>query len=205
MTEQPEHETALDSDEKQVGSLYAKALLGAAGNSADDIVAEFEAIVSECLNANPNLEVALASPRIAMEQKEQMLDRIFNGKIHSTLLNFIKVLCRRDRIQYLRAIQVTTTQLREEELGKQRVIVTSAMPLDETQRDNIRSALQTAYGKEAVLIEKVDESLLGGVILRIGDEVIDGSVLGKMDAIRSTVASGVQKAIRDKYDSLLSS
>ena len=134
-----------------------------------------------------------------------MLDRIFNGRVDSSLLNFLKVLCRRGRIGSLRAIQVTATQMREEQLGKQRVIVTSAQPLNDEQRNSIRAALQSAYGKEAVLVEKTDESLLGGVVLRIGDEVLDGSVLGKMDSIRSAVASGVQKAIREQYESLLSS
>lgn len=205
MTEQPEHSTALDSDDQQVGALYAKALLGAAGDKADEAVEELEAIVTECLDKNPNFEIALASPRITQDHKEQMLDRIFNGKIGSDLLNFLKILCRRGRIHNLRAIQVTATQLREEQLGKQRVIVTSAKPLEDSQRKSICDALTKTLGKEAVLVEKVDESLLGGVVLRIGDEVLDGSVLGKMDAIRSTVAAGVQKAIREKYDSLLSS
>ena len=205
MSEQPEHATALDSDDQQVGLLYAKALLGAAGSNVDSVVSELEAVVGECLDKHPNLETALASPRINQEQKESLLDRIFSGRVDATLLNFLKVLCRRDRIASLRAIQVTATEMREEQLGKQRVLVTSAQPLTDEQRNNIASALKTAYGKESVLVEKIDETLLGGVVLRIGDEVLDGSVLGKMDSIRSAVTSGVQKAIRDKYESLLSS
>ena len=204
MSEQPEHATALDSDDQQVGLLYAKALLGAAGSNVDSVVSELEAVVGECLDKHPNLETALASPRINQEQKESLLDRIFSGRVDATLLNFLKVLCRRDRIASLRAIQVTATEMREEQLGKQRVLVTSAQPLTDEQRNNIASALKTAYGKESVLVEKIDETLLGGVVLRIGDEVLDGSVLGKMDSIRSAVTSGVQKAIRDKYESLLS-
>lgn len=205
MSEQPEHATALDSDDQQVGLLYAKALLGAAGSNVDSVVGELEAVVGECLDKHPNLETALASPRINQEQKESLLDRIFSGRVDATLLNFLKVLCRRDRIASLRAIQVTATEMREEQLGKQRVLVTSAQPLTDEQRNNIASALKTAYGKESVLVEKIDETLLGGVVLRIGDEVLDGSVLGKMDSIRGAVTSGVQKAIRDKYESLLSS
>ena len=204
MSEQPEHATALDSDDQQVGLLYAKALLGAAGSNVDSVVSELEAVVGECLDKHPNLETALASPRINQEQKESLLDRIFSGRVDATLLNFLKVLCRRDRIASLRAIQATATEMREEQLGKQRVLVTSAQPLTDEQRNNIASALKTAYGKESVLVEKIDETLLGGVVLRIGDEVLDGSVLGKMDSIRSAVTSGVQKAIRDKYESLLS-
>ncbi len=204
MSDVPQHETALDSDDQQVGVLYAKALLGAAGDSVDAIVSELEAVVKECLNQHPALEQALASPRISQEHKEAMLDRIFNGRLDGRLLNFLKILCRRGRIQSLRAVQVTATILREEQLGRQRVIVTSAQPLNDEQRGLISERLQAAYGKQPVLIEKVDSQLLGGIVLRIGDRVLDGSVLGKLAAIRSSVAVGVQKAIRDRYESLLS-
>lgn len=205
MTEQPQHETALDSDQQQVGALYAKALLDAVGDSVDTIVSELEAVVGECLDRHPNLEQALCSPRISQEKKEGMLDRIFSGKIDGNLLNFLKVLCRRGRIDSLRAIQATATELRQEQLGRQRVIVTSAQPLSDEQKSLIAGKLKDAYGKEAVLIEKIDHSLLGGIVLRIGDQVLDGSILGKLDSIRDAVAGGVQKAIRDKYESLLSS
>lgn len=205
MSEQPQHPNALDSDQQQVGALYAKALLSSAGNSVDNVVAELEAIVQECLDPHPGFENALASPRVSQENKEVMLDRIFRGRIDQGLLNFLKVLCRRGRIQSLRAIQFTATQMREEQLGKQRVTVTSAQPLDDQQRQQVADSFRASYGKEAVLIEQVDPSLLGGMILRIGDKVIDGSVLGKMDSLRRGVAVGVQKAIRDKYESLISS
>ena len=205
MTDTPQHENALDSDQQQVGALYAKALLGSAGTSVDAIVGELEAVVDECLTRHPLLEQALASPRISQEQKEAMLDRIFNGRVDSRLLNFLKILCRRGRISSLRAIQMTATVMREEQLGKQRVTVTSAQALSDEQKNQIKSRLRAAYNIDAILIEKIDASLLGGIVLRIGDKVLDGSVLGKMQSIRAAVASGVQKAIRDRYESLLSS
>ena len=204
MSDEPQLETVLDSDEQQVGALYAKALMGAAGDSVAAIVEELEDIVANCLDKFPALEGALASPRIAQDQKEAMLDRIFRGRIDQELLSFLKVLCRRGRIGSLRAIQAVATQMREEQLGKQRVTVTSAFPLTDAQRSEIAAKLKSAYGKEAILMEKVDASLIGGIILRIGDEVIDGSVQGKMDSFRSAVASGVQGAIRNQFDSLIS-
>jgi F-type H+-transporting ATPase subunit delta len=205
MQENVHHETALDSDQQQIGRLYAKALLGASGDRVDEIVAELEAIVSECLDRNRNLEATLSSPRIPEEQKEGLLDRIFRDKIDGALLNFLKILCRRGRIGSLRAIQAVATEMREQQLGRQRVQVVSAQPLTDEQRATISAAFKSAYGKDAVLIEKVDASLLGGIVLRVGDRVIDGSVLGKLDSLRMSVASGIQKAIRDRYAELLSS
>jgi F-type H+-transporting ATPase subunit delta len=205
---QPEnnlHPTALDSDAQQVGTLYGKAILGAAGANADEIVSQLNAIVADCLTRSPGLEGILSSPRVSQVEKENLIDRIFRGQVHSTLLNFLKVLCRRGRIGSLRAIQICANQMRDEQLGRVRVTVTSAYPLSEEQSSMIAARLGQSLGKEVVLDKRVDESLLGGILIRVGDQVFDGSVLGKMSAIRSAVTGGIQKAIRDKYASLLSS
>jgi F-type H+-transporting ATPase subunit delta len=150
-----EHSSVLDSDQQQVGALYAKALLGSAGASVDSIVAELEALVAECLDRHPALETALKSPRVRQEDKEAMLDRIFRGRIDNTLLNFLKVLCRRGRIGSLRTIQTTATEVREVQLGKQRVTVATAQPLSDAQKSSIAEALKNAFGKESVLIFEV--------------------------------------------------
>ena len=205
MDEQPKHQTALDSDDQQIGALYAKALLGAAGDNVDEIVSQFEAVVKECLDRFPGLELSLASPKIAIDEKEAMLDRIFRGKIDTSLLNFFKVLCRRGRVASMRAIQVTASQLRNAQLGRQRVEVSSSQPLTESQKTAIAAQLKQSFGKDAVLEEKVDPSLLGGIVLRIGDRVYDGSVLGKMQQMRQAVLSGVQRSMRQNFDSLMSS
>ncbi|MCA9126381.1 MAG: ATP synthase F1 subunit delta [Planctomycetales bacterium] len=203
MTDQPQHETALDSDQQQVGALYAKALLQTAGQSVDNVLEELESVVRECLDVFPALEQALASPRLSPEHKEGMLDRIFSGRVDRALLNFMKVLCRRGRIDCLRAIQVTASELRQEQLGRMKVIVTSSQPLSDQQRSMVAEQLNRSFGKESVLTERIDPSLLGGIVVRIGDKVLDGSVQGKLEAIRRSVTSSVQQSIRNNYESLL--
>ena len=198
------HPTVFDIEEQQVAALYSKALLSAAGDRIELIVDELESVVKECLDRFPKLELALGSPRIGEEEKEAMLNRIFAGKLDTTLLNFLKILARRRRLGAVRAIQKAVTALRDERLGRLAVIVTSSQPLTDDQRRQITDRLKTSFGKEVVLSEKVDESLLGGVIIRIGDRVYDGSVQGKLQVMRSAVQSGVERAIRNQYSSLLS-
>ncbi len=205
MSEEVQHQTALDSDEQQVGALYGKALLGAAGQDVDHIVWELECVVKECLDAHPSLADAFESPRVSVERKESMLNGIFGGRVHPTLLNFMKVLCRRGRLGNLRSIQLTATELRQEQTGKLRVLVTSAKPLDDGQRHEISERLRQTQGKEPVLVEMVDESLMGGIVIRIGDRVLDGSVRGKLAAIGQQVESRVHDAVRDNFDTLTSS
>ncbi len=95
--------------------------------------------------------------------------------------------------------------MRDEQLGRVRATVTSAFALTDAQREQVRSQLGRSLGKQVVLVERVDASLLGGIMIRVGDQVYDGSVQGKISSVRSAVSSGIQKAIRDKFDSLLSS
>lgn len=204
MEQQSLHANVFDIEDQQVAALYGKALLGAAGSRVEQIVGELESIVKDCLNRFPKLETAFASPRISEEEKDALIGRIFGGKVDKVLLNFMKVLARRRRLGSLRAIQAAVSEMRDEQLGRLRVKVTSAQPLTDAQKKEITANLKTKFGKEVVLLEKVDAGLLGGIILRIGDRVYDGSVQGKFQTLRRAVASGVEKAIRDQYSSLLS-
>ncbi|RMF39011.1 MAG: ATP synthase F1 subunit delta [Planctomycetota bacterium] len=204
MADSTAQSTALDSDARQVGRLYARALLDVSGAEVDRVLEELQAIVDECLDRYPALEELLASPRVTSEQKEAMVDRVFGGRIAPVLLNFLKVLCRRRRVGYVRAIQTVAAELREEQLGRVRVTVQTPYPLTDAQRDQIQQAFRQAYGKDAVIDERVDESLLGGIVLRVGDEVIDGSVVGVLGAMDAAVREAVQRSIRDKIDALVS-
>jgi len=207
MNDQPQPQTVFDSDQQQLALLYGKALLGAASSAGkvDEVVKEFKAFVVQFLDAFPKLEAALASPRISLDDKQKMLDRILAGKASSILLNFLKVLCRRGRVEHLRAIQCAVEEIRDAELGRMRVEVRSATPLDDSQRQSICSQLKKSFGKDAVLVEKVEASLIGGVILRIGDKVFDGSIQGRLDQLGRAVAVGIQRATREKGQSLMTS
>jgi F-type H+-transporting ATPase subunit delta len=204
MEQQPLHPTVFDIEDQQVATLYGKALLGAAGQRVEQIVSELESIIKDGFNRFPKLEVAFASPRISEEEKDAMIGRIFGGKVDQILLNFMKVLARRRRLGSLRAIQAAVSEMRDEQLGRLRVKVTSAQPLTDAQKKEITANLKSKFGKEVVLIEKVDANLLGGIVLRVGDKVYDGSVQGKLQTLKRAVASGVERAIRDQYSTLLS-
>ncbi len=204
MEQESLHPTVFDTEDQQVATLYGKALLGAAGSKVELIVSELESIVKDGLNRFPKLETAFASPRISEEEKDALIDRIFKGKVDKVLLNFMKVLARRRRLGSLRVIQAAVSEMRDEQLGRLRVKVSSAQPLTDAQKKDIVANLKSKFGKEVVLIEKVDAQLLGGIVLRIGDRVYDGSVQGKLQTLRRAVAGGVEKAIRDQYSTLLS-
>ncbi|EYT63338.1 ATP F0F1 synthase subunit delta [Dietzia sp. UCD-THP] len=81
------------------------------------------------------------------------------------------------------AVSVQAAELR----GRSVAVVTSAEPLTGQQSDDLRARLASLYGREIAIHNDVDQSLLGGVVVRVGDEIIDGSVAGRLDAMRRSL------------------
>src|SRR5262245_46726349 len=106
--EEVRHSTVLDTGLQKLGTVYARALLGAtekAGNT-DEVVAEFRGLVHDVLGRLPQFDATLTSPRVPFESKERLLDRALQGKIAPQLLNFLKVLARRGRFDAVRAVEI---------------------------------------------------------------------------------------------------
>lgn len=206
MQEMPKVATVFDSEEEHVGEVYAKALLSVARKSSntDELLSQFQSVVEEVLSKNPKLEAALNSPKLSLEQKESLLEKILGSHVDPTVLKFLKVLCRRQRLNYVRGIQRSITDFRDEELGRVRVTVTSALPLSDQELDGIRTQLKSKLNREVSVVTKVDPAIIGGLVLRIGDTVFDGSVTGKFDQMLRATKSGSARALSKEGTSLIS-
>jgi F-type H+-transporting ATPase subunit delta len=202
----PKVATVFDSEEEHVGEVYAKALLGVARKSSntDDLLSQFQTVVEEVFGKHPKLEAALNSPKLSLEQKESLLEKVFGAHVDPTLLKFLKVLCRRQRLNFVRGIQRSITEFRDEELGRVRVTVTSALELNGNEVEDIRSQLKTKLNREVSVVTKVDPSIIGGLVLRIGDTVFDGSVTGKFDQLLRAAKTGSARALNKEGSSLVS-
>ena len=189
--------TVFDSDEQQIGEIYATALLGAvAKDKIDQVVDEFESFVSGVLDKHPALDVAIANPKLSVESKNEMLDRIFKGKMDNTLLTFLKVLGRRQRLGSLRAIQKAASRLAEETAGRVRAVVTVSDQLSADAQRTLTEKLSAIFKKEVRIAVKVDPNILGGLVVRIGDTVFDGSVDGQLKSLHKLVSQRAENAVR---------
>src|SRR5688500_16298164 len=96
----------VDSGHQHLGSVYAKALLGAAESAgqSQQVLEELESLVADVLDKLPQLDAAFASPRLSAEEKSALIDRSFGGRVSKTLLHFLKVVARHGRLDTLRAI-----------------------------------------------------------------------------------------------------
>jgi F-type H+-transporting ATPase subunit delta len=202
----PKVATVFDSEEEHVGEVYAKALLGVArkASNTDELLSQFQTVVEEVFGKHPKLEAALNSPKLSLEQKESLLEKILGSHLDPTLMKFLKILCRRQRLNFVRGIQRSITEFRDEELGRVRVIVTSALELSANEIDGIRNQLKAKLNREVSVVTKIDPDIIGGLVLRIGDTVFDGSVTGKFDQLLRAAKTGSARALNKDSSSLVS-
>ena len=136
---------------------------------------ELEELVKQ-LDREPALERFLSSPLVETGERQQTLDRLFKGKMSEVLLDTLQVMNKKGRSGLVRALEVAYRQEFEDRTGRVTVNVRTAVALTEELRQKLVEATSRFTGREASLIEAVDESLIGGMILRVGDQKVDSSV-----------------------------
>jgi F-type H+-transporting ATPase subunit delta len=193
--------TVFDSDQQQLGDVYARALLafGADVGNVDQLVDELGEVV-DAINGVAGLRGALESPRIDSGSKVDLLDKAFSGKVEKGLLHFLKVVGGKGRFDCLGAISASAKTLRDEMSGRLQAVVTSASPMDGEVVERITDELSKTLGKDVNLQVLVDPKILGGIVVRVGDTVYDGSVVNQLAQIRSRAVKHASDAIRGKLD-----
>ena len=173
-----------------VANTYARALLevGQERGQAEDYAEELRAIEEQVL-ATGDARVFLESPKIPRREKKEVLERVFQGKVSDAVLNLLHILIDRGRQMLFGQIAEAYQDFCDEAAGRQHVRITSAVALDTGSRDSLTRLLSAKLSKQIVAEERVDEGLLGGMTIRIGDTVIDGSVRSRLNEIREQVAS----------------
>ncbi len=206
MSETQKSDSAFDDESMHVGPIYAKALLAAAGSTGnvDSVMEQFHSLIHDVFDKQPVLEMALANPKLASDEKIRVLDKVFAGKMDATLLTFLKVVSRRGRLNAIRGIYRAAASLRDEAVGRVRVLVTTAQPLDEAALKSLKEKLQNLFKKDVAITSKVDATILGGLIVRVGDMVFDGSVDGQLNLLKKATLAKAEIAIREKLSSLAS-
>ena len=194
------HTTTLDPGRQQIGTVYAKAILGAAEKQGltDEVLEELQSLIEDVLDKLPQLREALQSPRLDAEQKIALLDRAFGGRMQPLLLTSLKVLARHGRLDCLRAILSEAHKLYNEIRGRIEVRVRTATPISAALREQITQRLTAMLGKQVVLRTEVDADMLGGITVRVGDTVLDGSVAAQLAQMRQAAVEKTAARFREQ-------
>jgi F-type H+-transporting ATPase subunit delta len=197
--------TSFDRSRERLGSIYAKGLLGAAEaqHLTDRVLAELDSLIDDVLSRLEKFEQFLASPRIRVEEKTRILDLVFASRMTPLFLNFLKVVARHGRLDCLRQIRTSAKRQYSELLGRVEVTVKTATPLTDQLRRRIEQRLVAVLGKQVDLQCTVNPELLGGLQVRVGDTVFDGSLDNRLDKMQAETLHRATQLIRDSLQRFL--
>jgi F-type H+-transporting ATPase subunit delta len=140
--------------------------------------------------ANHQLKFILGEPNVRMERKEAIVRDLLGEKVQPEALSFALVLTERNLVGLAPRIRDEFERLYDEQKGQTPALVTTAVPLDDATRARIVATLQAQTGKRILLEERVDPSILGGAIIRVGDTLMDGSIRQRLAILRQQIAQG---------------
>ena len=140
--------------------------------------------VAQLIEEDPRFRLFLETPRIDDEDKKQVVRRAFGEVLPRHVLNFVLVTIDKRRQRLLRSISGQYQGLLDAHMGREHVQVTVARPVDDATRQVITERLSAALGKEAIPHIRVQPEILGGLVIRTGDTIYDGSIRRRLDAMR---------------------
>ena len=142
----------------------------------------------ELLKKNPDLLEFLKDPNIQREGKRKALSDLFQGRVHPLVLNLLITLSDQDRagrvLNVIEEFSAQAANATEKVSGE----VTTAIPLDDATLGRVATELSRITGKSVQLFQKVDPAILGGAIIKVGEQIIDGSLRRKLNQIKERLA-----------------
>jgi F-type H+-transporting ATPase subunit delta len=151
------------------------------------------------LFANRKLVYLLREPKIPAKRKEAALRQALQSRVLPTSLNLVLLVVQRELVDLIpgiaRDLEMMVLEYRNQAIAE----VTTAAPLDQQQGTRVKQALERRTGKSIIMQTRVDPAILGGVIARVGDRVIDGSVRYRLTALQQQLLTGVSSANVDFF------
>lgn len=179
-----------------IDRVYARALFEMAEQQGQlDAVADEMDQLADLMRRDPGLRRLLTSRSLNTADRAGAIERVFKGRVSDVLHRFLQVLNRKGRIVELAGIAQALTDLVHEHRGLIEVDVFVPQRLDESEAGQLAERLGQIMNKQVVLHQYVDEGLIGGLKLRVGDRLIDGSVATQLRRLRDRLErAGREKA-----------
>jgi F-type H+-transporting ATPase subunit delta len=136
------------------------------------------------------LTFILSEPNIQFERKEQVVRDLLQDKVQKDALGLALLIVERQHVEGVKQVRDEFERLYDNYRGQAHAELTTAAPLDDDLREQVKADLQRVTGKRIILHERVDPTILGGAIARVGDTLIDGSVRRKLSLLRQQILRG---------------
>ncbi|ATD55925.1 F0F1 ATP synthase subunit delta [Clostridium chauvoei] len=145
--------------------------------------------ICDLIDTNKEFYEVIKHPQISTKKKKKTFINIFKGHIDEELLSFLLILIEKDRILYLREKLKEMEKIDLEHKNTLNGIVRTTVALTDEEFNSLKSKLENKYNKHVILEQIIDESILGGIYVRIGNDVIDGTVKSKLDELKDLMLS----------------
>ena len=173
---------------EEIAQVYSRALFEAAQDGDKlDVVREQVGAFADALDENRDLSVFFFSPYFSTEEKKEGLGKVLEGT-DDTVRNFLELLIEKHRMPAVHRIRREYDALWEEENKLLPVEVTSAIELDPATVEQIGDKIGERTGRKVQLESKVDPDILGGIVVRVGDRILDASIANRLESLRKQVA-----------------
>jgi F-type H+-transporting ATPase subunit delta len=168
-----------------VANIYSKALFEFAleESKVESVTEEFNFLI-ETFKAYPELYELFKTPKLSVDERKKVISDIFSEKLSAEMMNFMSIVLDKQRTGDLYDVHKKFTELLDAHYGILPAIVHSANPLDDSEIDQLIEQLRKLTGKEIRLSTVVDPEVIGGLRIRVGDKVIDGSIRNKLDLMK---------------------
>jgi len=172
-------------NDRRVVRRYAAALYAAArAADAVDAVESDLGLIAYTVEAVPGLADVLSSPVVSPARKRGLVAKIFGDKVHEITLRYLCLLIDKRREKLVTHTEAEYVRLANEARGVTLARVTTAVELTEQEIERLRERLSLHTGQRIELQLEIDEAIIGGVVVRIGDTVLDGSIAGFLERLR---------------------
>tara|TARA_R110002072_G_scaffold271010_1_gene430819 strand:- start:34426 stop:35025 length:600 start_codon:yes stop_codon:yes gene_type:complete len=194
----------IEAQPSALAKVYAKSLFELAQNDgqAESILGELEDIV-ELARADRSFSELLASRLIDTDKRDASLERMFNGRVSGLTLNFLRQLNRKGRLANLSQIATAMDTLVQDQYGRIEVDVFTATPIGTGELESVRTQLSASLGKDVIMHPYTDSSMLGGIKLRMGDQLIDASIQAQLRKMRDGLLDSGSAAVRGRSGDML--
>jgi F-type H+-transporting ATPase subunit delta len=175
---------------QELGEVYARALFQVAREHGKlDLLREQLGQFADALRQHRELAVFFFSPYFSTQEKEQALGRLLvDADVH--LVNFLRLLIENHRMPVIFRARQEYEKLWREENRMLPVEITSAIELDPATTESVGRRIGERAGRKVMLAVKVDPDILGGIVVRIGNSILDASIRNRLEQLRRAVAQG---------------
>ena len=187
---------AHQQDDHATLNSYAQALMELAdARGVTDSVAADVAAIRRIIEADPTLGKYFSDPSISHTERAGKLASTFDGKVDGVLAGFLKLLNAKGRLGHFAGIAKAFEHLLSVRRGEADVELTVPQAMSDTELEDVRVQISMKIGKHARITQKIDESIIGGLVLKIGDKLIDGSVKSQLQSLKAKMLTASSGAV----------